>query len=257
MSSPYCKVDYCRFQKSHTTKYHTCGTCGADGHGQVECGNPDLIYALRIYANDILNIADQCTVPQCANKKSHTKKSHICIKCKRRHPENECIIQSLDEATSNYNLDKTHIENFLNGNNNRFITEYIGMGCQLFVCLKNQEMMTLFMHQDSHGQYGPNTDDTPILDEFLNGLIDGTSQYMAGVGGAGVGYGAGANVDAGEGVGANIFIKCPICRTDIEVDKVGPIFGSSDKCSICFDNSVEVYFPEWVMLQLVNYVLKY
>ena len=87
--------------------------------------------------------------------------------------------------------------------------------------------MTLFMHQDSYGQYGPNTDDTPILEEFLNGFIDKTNEFNDIVNGD-----------------TNKFIKCPICRKDIDVDNVGPIFGSSDKCSICFDNSVEVYFPD-------------
>jgi len=236
MTNPYCKVDYCRFPNSHTTKYHSCGICNQTGHGQVECGNPDLIYALRIYENDVFPINDQCTVPQCINKTTHTKNSHICIKCKCRHPENECIIQTLDVATSKYNLDKPSIENFFNSHGNMFISEYVGMGCQLYICLKNQEIMTLFMHQDSHGQYGPNTDDTPILNEFINGLIDGNQYYNAlGVGGAGA---------AGAGAGTNIFIKCPICRTDIDIDKVGPIFGSSDKCSICFDTNVEVYFSE-------------
>jgi len=228
MTNPYCKADYCRFQKSHTTKFHICGNCGSKGHGQVECGNSDLIYALKIYDNDVLNINDQCTVPHCIDNTTHTKNSHICVKCGRRHPENECIIQSLDVANSKYNLDKLRIEAYFTNNMNMFITEYVGMGCQLFICLKNHEIMTLFMHQDSHGQYGPNTDDTPILNDFLTEFIDGTQEYNMGAGGGGV----------------NMFIKCPICRTEVDVDNVGPIFGSSDKCSICFENSVEVYFPE-------------
>jgi hypothetical protein len=236
MNNPYCKVDYCRFPKSHTTKYHSCGLCNQTGHGQVECGNPELIFALRIYDTDAFDINERCSIPQCIDKSTHTKNSHICIKCKCRHPEEECIIQSLDVATSKYNLDKSRIEHFLNGNSNMFITEYIGMGCQLFICLKNQEIMTLFMHQDSHGQYGPNTDDTPILDKFLNGYINGTQEYNASSSGAV----SGGSVSSG----ASKFIKCPICRKDIDVDKVSPIFGSSDKCSICFDNSVEVYFTE-------------
>ena len=38
--------------------------------------------------------------------------------------------------------------------------------------------------------------------------------------------------------------KCPICRKDIDVETVGPIFGSTDKCSVCLENNVEIYFPK-------------
>jgi hypothetical protein len=238
MSKPYCKVEYCRFQKSHTTKYHSCGTCNQKGHGQVECGNLELINALTIYDNDTLDISEQCTILNCPDKTTHTNESHICLKCGRRHSELECIIQDLDLATNIYHLDKPTIEAFFNSNfnNNKFIRIYIGMGCQLYICRKNQDIMTLFMHQDCHGQYGPATDDTPILNEFLNGYIDGIDEYDSILdGGAAT---AAASIDI------NKFIKCPMCRKDIDCDKVGPIFGTSDKCSICMENNVEVYFPE-------------
>ena len=230
----YCKVDYCRFPKTHTTQYHKCGTCNQTGHGQVECGKPNKISALRLFDNDSIDVCHQCTVPQCPNKTTHTNSSHICLKCGRRHPEQECIIQSLDVSANRYHLDKSQIEDyFSNANNsNKFIKIYAGMGCQLFICLKNQDIITIFMHHDSYGQYGSEADDTPILDNFIyNGLIDGTDEYNN-------------LVNGGADAEDNKYIKCPMCRTDIDIDNIGPIFGSSDKCVICLEHNVEIYFPE-------------
>ena len=229
----YCKVKYCRFPKTHTTKYHKCGSCNQTGHGQIECGNHELISALRLFDNDIIDVWHQCTVPQCPDKTSHTSSSHICLNCGRRHPEEECIIQLLDVSANTYHLDKSQIENYFNNpaNSNKFIKIYAGTGCQLFIILKNQNIMTLFMHQDCYGQYGPETDDTPILDDFIynNGLVDGTAEYNNLVNGV---------------VEDNKYIKCPVCRTDINVDNIGPIFGASDKCVICLEHNVEIYFPD-------------
>jgi hypothetical protein len=230
----YCKVEYCRFPKTHITKYHSCGTCNQTGHGQVECGRADKIDTLRLFDNDYLDLTEQCTVHNCPDKTTHNISAHICLKCGRRHPEEECIIQLLDVSANTYNLDKSQIEDYFNHtiNSNKFIKMYAGMGCQLFICLKNQNIMTLFMHHDSYGQYGSEADDTPILDNFIyNGLIDGTAEYNN-------------LVDGGADAEDIKYIKCPICRKDIDVETVSPIFGSTDKCSVCLENNVEIYFPK-------------
>ena len=122
----YCKVKYCRYPHTHTTKYHKCGTCNQTGHGQVECGKPDKISSLRIFDNDFIDICHQCTVPQCTDKTTHIYSSHICINCGRRHSEDECIIQLLDVSANTYNLDKSQIENYFSHTNNshKFIKIY-------------------------------------------------------------------------------------------------------------------------------------
>ena len=43
MKAFYCKVNYCRFADKHTTFGHRCGKCGKYGHGQMECGDEELI----------------------------------------------------------------------------------------------------------------------------------------------------------------------------------------------------------------------
>ena len=39
-------------------------------------------------------------------------------------------------------------------------------------------------------------------------------------------------------------IKCPICRTTINKNKVKEIKGSSDECKVCLHNNIEIYFDE-------------
>ena len=54
MIAHYCKVNYCRYPDKHTTFGHRCGKCGGYGHGQMECGNDELMEDLRNYRNEIL-----------------------------------------------------------------------------------------------------------------------------------------------------------------------------------------------------------
>jgi hypothetical protein len=55
---------------------------------------------------------------------------------------------------------------------NRYIKVYAGMGCCIFVRKVGGVYSTFFMHQDSWGQYGPGTDETPALDRFLSGCTE-------------------------------------------------------------------------------------
>ena len=43
-----CKVKNCNFKYSHVTSGHKCGTCGEYGHGQLECGNIQMINELKM-----------------------------------------------------------------------------------------------------------------------------------------------------------------------------------------------------------------
>ena len=44
------------------------------------------------------------------------------------------------------------------------------MGCSLFISQKDNVTNTIFMHSDSWGQYGPETDDSTLLNKFIEGL---------------------------------------------------------------------------------------
>ncbi len=221
-----CKVSYCRFPMSHVTLEHLCGTCNIKGHGQVECEDTEMKSKLKHFYNDTLPISNQCTIPNCNSKTTHNNDAHHCINCNRRHNESECIIQDLDTHSNTYGLDKDTITNFITNpaNQHSFITTYAGMGCNVYV---RSDMMSLFMHQDSYGQYGPNCDDTPILNEFLNGYTDKTDEFVA------PDYGS-----------TDYSIKCPMCRTINTQNDILEIKGSNAKCIICDENDVEIYLSK-------------
>ena len=71
-----CKVSYCRYPNSHVTKEHLCGTCNVKGHGQVECDYTEMKDKLKQFYNDILPIANQCTIPNCHSKTNHNNDGH-------------------------------------------------------------------------------------------------------------------------------------------------------------------------------------
>jgi hypothetical protein len=49
-----------------------------------------------------------------------------------------------------------------------------GMGCSMYYNRDhvNGIFKSFFMHSDNWGQYGPDSDKTPELNEFLNGYIE-------------------------------------------------------------------------------------
>ena len=81
MMNHYCKVNYCRYADKHTTFGHRCGKCGGYGHGQMECGNAELLKYLRNYKNEILPKLLRCQVSECKYPKYHTSDSHPCSLC--------------------------------------------------------------------------------------------------------------------------------------------------------------------------------
>jgi len=241
----FCKVLHCRFPDSHVTKEHVCGICNVKGHGQVECNNYQLKDHLKKFYNDILPIVNQCTIPNCHSKTTHNNDSHHCINCGRRHAESECIIQSIDTHCSRFGLDKSNIIQFLTNviNNNCYIAIYAGMGCYVYI---RSDMKALFMHQDSHGQYGPDTDDTPILNTFLENYSDKTDEYNDNdINNDTNDNNNDNNDDNNDNNNDNEYsIKCPFCRTINTSSEIMEIKGSDHKCIICHEENIEIYLSK-------------
>ena len=166
-----CRVAQCKFSISHVTKAHVCGTCGETGHGQIECGNLEAIQRLRKYDNHKINFLRRCDIVGCPNPETHSREAHHCSKCNRRHPESECIIQTLDthqrQFSISLNLRTFDVQRFVSENidNSAVVPISIGMGCSIYVKYTNAGVESLFMHSDSWGQYG--VGDVPIYNDFI------------------------------------------------------------------------------------------
>ena len=269
----YCQVQHCRFPKSHLTCAHKCGKCSQLGHGQMECGDSLKITLLqnKIYVTKIVDgqtvyydvakrlpIYFQCTISRCASKHTHMRESHHCETCKRKdHSKHDCIILPIEN--SRFANKYSDIPQLLQNYNNIYIQDYVGMGCANIIRKRNNNIKVLFMHNDSWGQYGPHTDNTPIYNAFIEHLTDmGTLGTIAAV------RGPPSPVAAGPQVGLsspndpdpitgdlplrshhmnNNKIKCPLCRTINTIDEISSVKGLSEKCCVCLDNNVTHYFP--------------
>ena len=195
--------------------------CNKYGHGRSECTNITKINYLKQFHNDRLSLENYCTIDGCKYKWSHTYKSHHCHKCFRNHSSKECIIQTFNNHKEQFTmLNSIDINTIFHNKNNVFIKYYIGMGCHIYIRKKNT-IESIFMHSDSWGQYGPKTDDSPLFYSFINELTDITDI---------------TNPNKTSNV------QCPICRKINYEEHVLDIKGSSDKCTICLDKNVEVYF---------------
>lgn len=76
----YCRVAHCRFPATHLSVAHRCGTCGAYGHGQIECARGDV----RPVPDVVTSVATPCDVTGCERPWSHTKEAHHCAHCGAR-----------------------------------------------------------------------------------------------------------------------------------------------------------------------------
>lgn len=88
----YCNVKHCRYPATHVTASHQCGTCSNYGHGQIECGHPEMIDSLPLSPPAIPQPV-QCTSLACLYPYSHTTEGHRCGMCLAYgHGETECPI---------------------------------------------------------------------------------------------------------------------------------------------------------------------
>ena len=230
----YCMVNHCRFPWSHTTEGHKC-ICGEYGHGQIECGNHHEIDKLKGF-NQELPLDKQCTFQTCRHRYSHSTIAHHCHRCFKNHSSSDCIIQSLDTHIERFgdsgspNLKTFDYHHFLSYHDNVYIKEYAGMGCGLVIRKSGYNIDSIFL--DSYGY------DEEIYNNFINNMADITDIYHNSI------TPPPPPPPPSPPVLLQDYIKCPLCRTDINKNTIKTIKGSSDICKICLDKEVEVYFDE-------------
>lgn len=231
---PYCKVSHCRFSDTHTTIGHKCGRCGSFGHGIIECRDRQSKINLKMHDQETLPESLWCSICSITDekRKNHTNSAHSCAKCGNRHSEEDCIIQNIEVFRGRFR-DESDLINFSEEKMQNYHTDniytivYAGMGCQIFIRKKGDEILCLFMHSDAWGQYGPNSDDRPTMQQFLQNCIE---------------------VDKGEFMNIarpeKIFISCPICRKSNNVKNINQAYGMEEKCKICLEKPVSKFFSE-------------
>jgi len=180
-----CKAKNCRFSDTHIVKAHQCGTCHQLGHGLMECGRPDLIAEL---AKDDTKIPFDmcCCATECKNINTHTTDGHRCTHCGQySHDAVDCPERLwqikmernniFDQSESGYKQKKNlkiKAHNQMKWEEHKIYTKlYGGMGCIWYARRTNNfdKIELFFMHSDNWGQYGPETDDRPKLEKFLEG----------------------------------------------------------------------------------------
>jgi hypothetical protein len=176
-----CKVNGCRYSKTHITKAHKCGNCGLFGHGKMECGNAELIKDLNTNDTEPFII---CCIENCKDRTTHTIEGHKCNFCGvYAHDETECpeflwkdketrkvIFGQTENEYKRKKYLKITARNQMNWAEHKVYTViYAGMGCLWFAKRDNiyEKIKLFFLHSDCQGQYGVENDDRPKLDKFL------------------------------------------------------------------------------------------
>lgn len=183
----FCKVKNCRYPDTHVTIGHKCGKCYNFGHGQIECGNNELIESLyNENKNNILPNDKQCNIDGCYNSKLHTTESHPCKYCNKignnhmkRCPQ---LGVPIIDTPPFYSLDPKKItDKQPQLQDGLYMEFYGGMSSTWFARNNKGNIEFLFMHSDNWGQYSEDTSDIPRLNAFLESyskvLFDSSVKY--------------------------------------------------------------------------------
>lgn len=239
----YCKVEGCPNPQTHTTPGHKCSTCGKYGHGDNECGNLEKINALPkrsdgswkydIYPEICMPIDKMCKFPRCGYKWSHTCEYHHCSKCGFNHHSSNCLITNKTEWRCSNSQEYNQIYNDLLEYNNVYCIFATRNGTLKILRKKNDTLnfITLLM-TDWLIEENLYIFDTFILNlsHISSNILESISETIE-------------IIDIFENLDINI-IKCPICRTLNDLQDIQQIKGLSEKCSICYENPVQNYFPK-------------
>lgn len=181
--SKFCLVDGCRFPNSHLTRAHKCGSCSKFGHGQKECGNFNLSKNLKQMSHGIRFPSHmKCTSPCCPSSYSHSTNAHYCSQCGERHLESVCpkgcVMSSDIQEIMNTKAEASR--RFGQTDGKIYTSIYVGQGSEWYVKrnFKSDPIQIFFMHGDSWGQYGPQSDDRPKLAAFCTGYKNITDGKM-------------------------------------------------------------------------------
>jgi len=244
----FCKVKYCKTPLNHTTPGHKC-VCGKYGHGEYECEDNDKIKMLTKYSKDKLLEINYCLFNECKFYWSHKTHNHYCHKCELNHTSNQCVIQSWQVLQTKLPVIKIiKLDEFLNSIDNVYIhfkVDYSKSVIKLndlfvyrypinisladfyfihsvYIRKKNNLISTLIIDANVKGMH-------IVYEKFIKDLNNNTLTFTTHINNT---------------LNYKSLTKCPLCRANINRKNSYIIKGSRDKCSVCLENNVEIYFPE-------------
>ena len=172
-----CQVDKCRTAWSHVTAYHLCERCNQKGHGSSECGQDHQIYLLMKSSQaDQMPHKFRCDLLGCQDRNTHHVSAHRCSLCGRGHPEVFCPRNSANIHRDSWEFSTPPPINLIDhymGTHAGPIYVIIPAGFgHMWIARRSdigQQLETLFMDNDTWGQYGQSTDCRPQFYEFCRG----------------------------------------------------------------------------------------
>ena len=185
----HCTNVNCTNKWTHLNISHNCTFCGKNGHDLDTCSEYKVIYKIEcplcmtlneIPSNQkkIFGLEDKCKVckdnevnvflPNCGH-------GCLCMDCVEELNLNKIDVVEQDDIENpiDSNMVQDILAKFGEKDGKIFTVRYAGMGCQWYIRRsgKNDPLEGFFMHNDAHGQYGANTDDTPKLIIFINNYM--------------------------------------------------------------------------------------
>ena len=169
-----CRIYNCKKKWSHTTETHICETC--NNIGKCNCDNTNLKFLCIICRKENIIKNNQIKIYNSDNK---------CLICLENNVEiyqpncgHLCYCIDCFEKNNGihpYNLYKNTIlendfkKNFKDIDGKIYSSIVFGLGSTIFGKRddKNSEILLYNMHQDSWGQYGPETDERANLKIFI------------------------------------------------------------------------------------------
>ena len=260
----YCKVYLCKNPLNHITFSHKCSKCNEYGHGKYECGNIEKIKYLKKNNNDKLLEIDWCNIDGCKYPYTHKTIDHKCHNCGENHSSKNCPIQSLENLENKYKIiNIIKIYDLINSTNNIYVNfkldknksvikiidlfvyrkdsnidlDLVKLDMEIFITNKNNIINTLAISHNLENK-------KRIINKFIANTTNYTIQFKRKLN----------NI-----LNKKLTILCPLCRTIVNKKEIFFIKGNDQKCNVCLENNVEVYFPECqhacickVCLKLIN-----
>jgi hypothetical protein len=185
----WCTMKDCGFRWSHCNMSHNCRICHKnhnitdcsrykpkepEPNNEIEC--PICCKKSKVFTKPKIHFGLSETCKVCTSNTINIVLpcGHICL-C------DECYIEMLINKQDQPNLNPMHDNlkdkaiNILAQHEGKiYCIVTAGMGCSMYYNRDhvNSIFKSFFMHSDDWGQYGPDSDKTPELNEFLNGYIE-------------------------------------------------------------------------------------